>query len=223
MFDQSPWLSIWMRPRETIQAIAAQNPRQSLWLLAFIYGFTSLLNGFQSFPLAQQYGIVGILLISVIIAPLWGYLFFAIWSYVVLWVGKLFKGQGNFDSIRAAYAWSCVPLVANILLWLVLMVFYGDFLFFSVQDPVMLPGSVAILFLMLIVKLVFSIWSIVIYLQALAQVQQFSILHAIGNVVAASVAIGLVTAVIWVFGVLIFSALAPSVPIDLHQAEWFIQ
>ncbi|MBF8263896.1 MAG: hypothetical protein HW387_1561 [Parachlamydiales bacterium] len=163
------------------------------------------------------------MLISIVIAPFWGYAFFSIWSYVVVWVGRMFKGQGSFDAVRAAYAWSCVPLIGNIPLWLLLLFFYADFVFFGAQDQVVLPGAVALLFLILIGKLVFAVWSIVIYLQALAQVQQFSILRSIGNVVAASLVIGMASAIIWVLAVIIFSAFMPSVPVDVHHTGWFVQ
>lgn len=197
MINENPWLSIWVRPRTTIRSIVAQNPRKSLWILAYVYGFASLLNCFQSFPIALRLGMLPMLIVAVILAPFWGYTFFSIWSWIVVWVGKLFKGQGNFETIRSAYAWSCVPLIGNIPLWFLLITFYSDFLFFGVQDHVIQPGAVALLFLVLIGKLVFAIWSIIIFLQALAEVQQFSILRAIGNVVVASVVMGIVTILLW--------------------------
>ncbi len=224
MSEENPWLAIWVRPRDTIRSIIAENPRRFLWVLAFIYGFTSLLNGFQSFPIALQMGMMPVLLISLIIAPLWGYAFFAIWSWVVVWVGKILKGQANFETARAAYAWSCVPLVGNIPLWLLLVFFYSRFLFYGMQDQVVMPGAAMMLFIILIAKLVFAIWSVVIYLQMLAEVQQFSILRAIVNVILASLVIGIVTAVIWSIAIYVYmSALAPPVAVDSHSMEWFVQ
>jgi len=80
------------------------------------------------------------------------------------------------------------------------------------------------LFIILIAKLVFAIWSVVIYLQMLAEVQQFSILRAIVNVILASLVIGIVTAVIWSIAIYVYmSALAPPVAVDSHSMEWFVQ
>ena len=209
MIEENPWLAMWVRPRATIRAIVEQDPKRSLWLLAFIYGFTSLLNGFQSFPIALQFGVIPMLLIAVIFAPFWGYAIFSMWSYVVIWVGRLFKGQATFEQGRAAFAWAAVPLIANIPLWVLLVLFFGDFLFFGAQDQIMIAGpAVLLLFLILIGKLVFAIWSIVIYLQALAEVQQFSVLRAIGNVILASLCIGIAVTILWTAAAIIFNAAA---------------
>ena len=149
MSDQNPWISVWMHPRETVRAMI-QSPTRSLWVLAFIYGFASLLNFFQSFPIALRWGMLPMLLFSLIVAPFWGYAFFNIWSWFVAKVGKLLKGQGDFVGVRTAYAWSCVPLLGNIPFWILLVTFYSDFLFYGVQDHVVMPGAVMLLFLILI-------------------------------------------------------------------------
>ena len=96
MVDASPWLTVWTEPRETIRRIIAENPKRSLWLLAAIYGFSSLLNSFQSGSLGASIAMAPLLLLALVIAPFWGYFVFALWSWVVLWTGKIFKGQGNF-------------------------------------------------------------------------------------------------------------------------------
>jgi hypothetical protein len=224
MPNKSPWVSVWVHPRETIRSIIAENSRRSLWILAFIYGFTSLLNCFQSFPIASYMGMIPMLLISIIFAPFWGYAFFVIWSWVVVWTGKLLKGQGNFETVRAAYAWSCVPLLGNIPLWLLLILFYSQFLFYGIQDQIVQPGAAMLLFLILIAKLVFAIWASVIYLQMLAEVQHFSILRSIGNVILASLIIGIATALIWSIAIIIYpSGLMSSVAMDCHSANLIVQ
>jgi len=224
MSDDNPWLSVWVRPRDAIRSIIARNTNRSLWILAFIYGFTSLLNCFQSIPIALHLGIIPMLLISVILAPFWGYAFFAIWSGIVVWVGKLLKGQATFETARAAYAWSAVPLIGNIPLWLLLIFFYSHFLFFGMQDQIALPGAAMLLFIILIGKLVFAIWTIVIYLQMLSEVQQFSILRAIVNVILASLIIGIATAFIWSLVIFVYaSTFTPSVAMDWHNAKWIVQ
>lgn len=183
----NPWRSIWCNPRSTIRSIVDQNPNRCLWLLAFICGFTVLLNGFQSFPIAIQIGLIPMFAIAVILAALFGYVVFAVWSWAILVTGKLFKGKGRFATVRAAYAWSCVPLLVNLCIWLVLVFLFGSILFFGPQPHLVLSGAtITLLFLLLIGKVVFSIWSIVIFLQALSEVQSYSVLRAIGNAILAT-------------------------------------
>jgi hypothetical protein len=196
--EHNPWLTIWTRPRETMARIAAENPNRSLWLLAGIYGFCSLMNLFQSIELGSAMGTAGIVILGFLIAPFWGYLNFSIWSWFVFFVGKWFKGQGHFSTVRSAYAWSCVPVIVNIPLWLLMVALFGHQLFLNFPDAHLLPsGMVTFLFVILIVKVVLAVWSLVIYLNALAEVQKFSILRAILNVVVAAVVLTFVLFVVW--------------------------
>lgn len=196
MENENPWLTMWCNPRSTIRRIVETNPNQSLWLLAFIYGFTVLLNGFQSYPIAIQIGIWPMFGLALILAPFWGYLLFSIWSWAVVVTGKLLQGKATFVTARAAYAWSCIPLLCNVALWLILILFFSPILFFGPQPHLVMTGpTITLLFLLLIGKVVFSIWSIVLYLQALAQVQFFSVLRSIGNVILAAIFLALLVAV----------------------------
>ncbi len=198
MEEKNPWLSIWVQPRATIRQIVMENPKRSLWLLAAIYGFSALLNSFQSVSLGMSFGVIPIFLIALILGPIWGYIVFAVWSWVISWTGKWLKGEGSFQKIRAAYAWSCVPLILNDLLWIVMIVLFGQALFIHFPEGYQLTnGQSSLLFIILIAKVVLAIWSLVIYLNALAEVQQYSVLRAIGNVIIAGIIIGIVFAILW--------------------------
>lgn len=198
MEQHNPWLTIWTQPRSTISRIVAHNPNQCLWWLAAIYGFCSLMNLFQSMALGSAMGPVAIVIWAVVLAPFWGWLNFSIWSVFVSWVGKWFKGEGSFTTVRSAYAWSCVPIVLNVPLWLLMVVLFGQQLFLNFPDAHLLPNyQMTFLFLILIIKVVLAVWSLVIYLNALAEVQKFSILKAILNVVLAGVIFAVIMFVVW--------------------------
>lgn len=198
MNEKNPWLAIWTEPRATIRSIVAQNPNRSLWLLACIYGFSSLLNSFQSFGLGNQLGVGAIFVIALLLSPLWGYAVFSVWSWLVCWTGKLLKGQGSFRNTRAAYAWSCVPITLNGIIWIFMIFFFGQPLFSDQsQDYFLTNGQATFLFIVLIVKVILAVWSLVIYLNALAEVQNYSVLKAIGNVILAAIIMGVVLAILW--------------------------
>ncbi len=218
----NPWLEIWTRPRATIRRIVDENPNRSLWWLAAIYGFGSLLNNAQSLALGSSLALLPILLIAIVFAALWGYIFFSIWSAVVHWVGKLFKGQGTFQEVRAAYSWSCVPLAVNVLLWFVLAGVFGIQLFSSSAGggAALANGQVFLLFFVLIVRLVLAIWSLVIYFNALAEVQRFSVLKSILNVVIAGFLLFAAVWVLWIIGVHLIHPGAVGIP-NMFWSEGF--
>jgi hypothetical protein len=198
MMKGTAWRSIWTHPRETIRQIVKENPKRSLFYLAAIYGFAALLSTFQSLALGSHISAMAIFLIALIFSPLWGYIVFSVWSWVVMWTGKWLKGKGDFQKIRAAYAWSCVPLIGSGIVWILLILLFGASLFLNPPVDQFLPRAGALLLMgLLLAKVVFSIWSLVIYLNALSEVQGFSILRAIGNVIIAGILVSVVLAFAW--------------------------
>ena len=196
--DRNPWISIWTSPRSTMARIVGENPNRCLWGLAWIYGFCSLMNLFQSMALGAALGALGILFLAAVLAPFWGWINFTVWSGFVFWVGKWFKGAGTFKGVRSAYAWSCVPIILNIPLWLLMALLFGHQLFLNFPDAHLLSSRETILlFAILIAKVVLAVWSLVIYLNGLAEVQKFSILRAILNVVVTGVVVGVVMFIVW--------------------------
>jgi hypothetical protein len=189
----NPWVSVWTSPRVTIARIVQENPNRGLWWLAAIYGFSGLLNFLQSIFLGAQMGVIPIFLLALVIGPLWGYASFSVWSAVVWWTGKWIKGTAHFKAVRAAYAWSCVPFIINIVLWVVMAALFGRLLFMNFAEGyAFTQGEVIFLFFILLARIAVGIWSLVIYLNALAEVQNFSVLRAIGNVLIAAVLMGVV-------------------------------
>ncbi len=146
-------------------------------------------NSMGTFPL---------LILAIIIAPFWGWINISVWSAVVAWVGRLFKGQGHFKTVRAAYAWAAVPLIINIPVWVLMIFIFGHQVFLNFPDASTLPNSLMFfLFATLVIKLVLAIWSLVIYLNALAQVQSYSMLKAILNVVVAGIILAVFMFIVW--------------------------
>lgn len=200
-----PWLSIWTSPRKTIATLAQGNPNRGLLWLALIYGFSGLLNFFQSILLGNQLSMSPILFLAVILAPAWGYASFSVWSFVVWVTGKWIKGAAGYKVVRMAYAWSCVPFIVNVVLWIVMAIVFGQVLFMNFTEGYAFSqGEVGFLFFILIARISVGIWSFIIYLNALAEVQQFSILRAIANVLLGAVLMGVA---FWLVSLVLFHVL----------------
>lgn len=195
---KNPWLSIWTSPRETIRQINEQNPNRALFALCWIYGFSALLNLSQSMMLGASLSTIAILIIALILAPLYGYINFSIWSFFVHIVGKLFKGAATFKSVRSAYAWSSVPILINVPLWLLMVALFGHQLFLNMPNAETLSGGkVFILFAVLILKVIISVWSFVIYVIGLSEVQKYSVLRSIFNILVTAVLVAVLVYILW--------------------------
>lgn len=198
MDHSNPWLSVWTQPRSTVARVVQENPKHHFWILASLYGFSSMMDLLQSMALGDSLGLIAIFLLALFFAPLYGYLQFSIASWAVLWTGKLFKGAGNFLSIRAAYAWSSVPTALNVPLWLLMAAIFGHQLFMNLPSTDLISGGkVFTLYIVLLAKFILGVWSLVILVNAVSEVQKVSILKSIINLILAALFFLAVLFILW--------------------------
>lgn len=176
----NPWLAVWRHPRTTIAQIVSRNPKQGIWVLSWLYGILGMLNSLQSISVGHAYNLFFILPVVILLAPLFGFISFTILSAVVYMVGLLLNGKASFFSIRAAISWSSLPLIVNIVLWGVLIGVFreGQFRPFQPED-----GVLVLLSCISVGKLAAFIWSLIMYVNMLAEVQHFSIVRSVANII----------------------------------------
>ena len=181
--DVNPWLSMWVRPRATIQAIGECNVRFRYLTLCFFYGFPLMLQLAQSMALGISYSFFGILLGCLFLAPFLGMLGLSVSAALLYIVGRWLGGKASFLSVRSAIAWSNVTNIVTTLLWIPLLVMFSSILFtdafISAPFTTLESGFVTALF---IGQLVLSLWSLFLLIQSLAQVQNFSSWRSFANI-----------------------------------------
>ncbi len=191
--DINPWTAIWVRPRETIQKIVNFNPQYYFVILASVYGFNLLMQMMQNLSLGQDFSLTGIMVVALILAPFLGMLSLSVGAFLLRWTGKWIGGKGSYLAIRASMTWANVPNVINILLWLILVGFFKRAVFMNTFGQTPFEGGlvyfVAFIFLL---QTVLSIWSFIILIKGLAQVQGFSAWKGLFNVLIPFFMIGIV-------------------------------
>jgi hypothetical protein len=189
---RNPWLSIWTSPRKTIAEIVSTNPSYGFVFLCFIYGFSGILNSTQRVA-AGGSSSWGIVLIAAIAGVFLGYLSFTIFSFLITWTGKLCGGKAKYKEVRAAVAWSNVPVIVDLLLWFSLIMFVGTALpsenmaqvsTINEGNAIVVPQSPLLLTIGFL-RLALSLWSVVIFISGLSEVQGYSVFKAILNTLLA--------------------------------------
>jgi len=194
----NPWLSIWTEPRKTIRSIVSADPKFRFLLLSAIYGLPLAFNLVQSFALTNVIPLWAILIGSLVVCTFLGVVGISLSAWLLQFTGRWIGGKANYQTVRAAVAWSNVPNVVTILMWAVLLVVFGEQVFNSNFSQGQFIGYQAgILFLVMLVETIISVWSFIILLNALAEVQGFSVWRAILNVVIPFAAI---LAIVWIVG-----------------------
>jgi hypothetical protein len=173
----NPWLTIWTSPRETIKKIVAKDANQSIWILAVIVGFPSVLSLFMLFMPDASRGVS--LITSAVLSPFVGMLLLNIYSWILLQTGKWLKGRADREDIRAALAWSYVPTIISLLLFIWIEPQYIQMLHEgrTILNWDNLPATAYL------ISGVFGIWALVLEIGTISQVQKFSLWRSFGNII----------------------------------------
>lgn len=199
----NPWLSIWVHPRRTMAEAVKMEPNRGLFLLSAINGFLLLLNLSQRYAFSSQMGFWGMILLSLVLSPLVGYLYFSVASWFVLLAGKCFRGKATFRQCRAAMAWSCVPLIVNVLSWIIVLVFFQGNLSAMWQRETLSLGQTYLILFLSLAQVVFGVWSLILFFYNLSEMQGFSVIKAIGSVVVAWLFFALFMIILWLLAMLL--------------------
>lgn len=193
-----PWVSMWTHPRMTIRHINEYNVRYRFFVLSTLYGWPAALQVAQSFGFSQSMPLLGILLSTLVVAPFIGMLWFYAVSGLLFWIGKWFGGVASFLSIRSAVSWSNITSLVFLVIWAGLILTFRESLFLrDFAETIINRFQAVTLLIMSSVQLVFFCWTVVLFLQSVAEVQGFSVWKAFlslftATLIAVVVASGLV-------------------------------
>jgi len=202
--SRNPWLAIWTRPRETIQQRIDHDPEAWVLALAAIAGIGQLLNNASSESLGDHLDLLTIFVIAVIGGSLAGIFGLYVGGALLRWTGRWIGGMATQMEIRTAIAWSSVPFIYSMLLWIPELALFGKELFTEATPRIEAdPNLFNILLGFLAVEVIIAIWSVIVFLKCLGQVQGFSAWCALGNSVLAGLLIVIPIAVV-VFGVMLW-------------------
>ena len=174
----SPWRTVWFSPRLTIRRILAAEPRPSwtgvIALAALHQVFASLqadpVDGAFSANRSAMPVMLGALQIvfGVLVGP-----------FLLAFVGSWLDGEADADDIRHAVAWSYVPHAIFGLLWIPILIAFGG------PPAGAPPAGTAQWIAALLALVVFSgaVWTVVLEVIMIAEVQRFAIWRALLSMV----------------------------------------
>lgn len=184
----NPWLSIWTSPRKTIRHIIESAPAKKKFLLAVVFGLQYLLSFYHAL-LAQGTFVNPYLMIGALVfSPLLGYILFYISSFIFYLVAKIFNGKATFSQVFASVAWSSVPFVVNVVLW------FCFFVFFTFDTS--LFDSLYYMIFTIIVGYVIPIWSFIILVNCLKEVEEYSAWKGVGTVLLPVIALYIIAIIL---------------------------
>jgi hypothetical protein len=164
-----PLCSVWVRPRATIRAVVDRGASGTT-VLAGIFGLVVALS-----IVAQNQNVARSLRFDLIPLPVGfvcGIAFLYVMGALLRWTGNRLGGSGEGTAVRAAIAYSLVPLILSEAL-LALYYIMGE-------RPGQTPPSPEFASALELVGATLVIWSLPIFFACLAEVHKFSIWKALG-------------------------------------------
>ena len=119
-FQSSPWISVWLKPRRTIENILAERPQRGVLLLGSLSVIAGTLSQLVRFGIEYRifdWHIAAGLAIACAVAGLTG---LYISAFIFKWSGRLLGGRASAAELRMVVAWGLMPSVLGLALALVL-------------------------------------------------------------------------------------------------------
>nr|WP_315022502.1 Yip1 family protein [uncultured Aminipila sp.] len=186
----NPWFSMWTKPSKTMRYIINDNPRKYIIPLAMIYGVLTALDKASLKSMGDTFSFWSILLIAIVGGSIGGICYVYLDAILLRWTGTWIGGKGSTEHIRAAITWGSIPYIIVSVLWIPELILYGEELFTTATPTIDASISLSMLLIALgMIEFVFSIWSVIVGLKCLGEVQGFSAWKALGNSILAGLVI----------------------------------
>jgi len=188
--DLDIFKNIWFSPREIFSYITKNEDDSFTYILLFLVGVN---RGFSQAIIknsGDHLPLLAIVLIAIIVGGIFGWISYYIFSALLSWTGEWLGGKGNTKSIIRMIAYAMIPSVLSILLLIPQLSIAGNGLFQSSFNIFNLDlFSLYIYYTSFIISAALGIWSFVLYVIGLSEIQQFSLWKAIANMVIATLVI----------------------------------
>jgi hypothetical protein len=186
----SPFISIWTKPRETIRQIVETDPKKYVIVLAMLAGISQTLDRLSTRNYGDSLPVVAILAIGLVLGPIAGIISLYFGGALYRWSGSLLGGQASPEEVRAAIAWSSVPTIFALPLWIPQLLIFGQELFTRETPKIDAnPILLVVLLSFAFIEIVMGIWGVIVLLKCLGEVNKFSAWKALGSLIIGSLII----------------------------------
>lgn len=182
-----PWISMWSRPKATIQQIIEKDPKKHIYFLACIAGIHEALFIASDKNYGDHLNLFVLLIGIVISGGLMGLIGIHVLGAALKYTGKWLKGKANHTELKAAVAWGSVPMLYITIIWITELLFFGNEVF-STEMPTV-KDSAFLAFSLGITKIIAYIYAFKTMVSSIGQVQGFSAQKAYTNLFLSGVII----------------------------------
>ena len=194
--EKDIFIKLLTSPREAFKFINDYKYEKHLYILLFLAGMVRTFDRASTKNMGDNYSIWTIIAMCVIFGGFFGWITYYIYSALISWTGSWMNGKGNTQSVLRVFAYAFFPSIFILILLIPQMAIYGNELFKSDNDLYSLASMESIvLYVILFVEFALGIWSLILCVIGISEVQKLSIGKSILNL--------LLPAILFVFIILV--------------------
>ncbi len=177
----NPWISMGLKPQQTVHYILETGGGRSVLMLAMLVGVARALMQVNHTALAADLqsilGVVAIALVGVVVGL--ASLYLGGWLY--RWIGSWFGGQAKAKDVRTALAWAQVPMLAVFTLWFVIFLTSPAWGMISSDGHLTGRAGAVASVVLIVAGAVGMVWQAILTVHALAVAHRFSAWKGFGT------------------------------------------
>lgn len=169
-------------PRDAFKFINDYKFDKHVTILLSLTGIVRAFDRAIGKNMGDNFSLLGLIAFCIIIGGLFGRITYYIYSALISWIGKWFEGTADTQSILRILAYSLFPSVFVLILLIPQIAIYGNGMFQSDYDTsnTGLINNI-VYYGLLLCGVVLGIWSFVLSIIGISEVQKFSIWKALLN------------------------------------------
>ncbi len=181
--DKELFYNIWTKPREVFKYINEKPFDKYVKILLVLAGISRALDRASMKDMGDNMSLWGILGISIVVGGLLGWISYYIYASLLSWTGGWLDGQGDTNALLRILSYAMIPSIVAMLFLIPQIAIYGNEIFKAEGDIIsagLIPNIVVYGFM--IIQIILGIWTMVLCVIGVSEVQKFSIGKAILNI-----------------------------------------
>ena len=182
--DKEIFTKIWMSPRQVFKFINQNGYTKFSTILLILGGITGALNSASTRNMGDIMPLWSVLIVCLIGGGVFGWLYFYIYAVLLSWTGKWMKGVGTTKSLFRMISYALIPSLLVLFTFILRIVLIGNEEFQRNVDVFDSGFLITALFsFSLFVEIVTGVWTLVILVIGISEVQKLSIGKSIVNLI----------------------------------------
>ncbi len=188
----------WLRPRGGARELASAPITRTDYLLGAVQGIVSWLSLSRAESAGANAGVAAIIGRALLAGPIAGVLGLFLMTAVYLRLGRRAGGIATRPQIVHVLAYSGVPMVASLLLWLLAAALAGRALFVATPHTGIEPFVLLLLRLQIAAHVFLVLWSLLLQVMGLSEAEHLSTGRALGVWAFGQALVTLAVMLLWI-------------------------